>query len=96
MMKSYTLILLLALSGCATVKPVPVLPPVIIKTEYIVRIPPAELTTLPDPVPNIDIDTAMQSDVAAWLIKKEEYTKSLENRLVGISTFLNTPVQPSK
>ncbi len=45
--------------------------------------------TLPAPVPAINVDTAKQSDVAAWLLQKEAYTRSLENMLKDIATFFN-------
>lgn len=87
-MKKLIMIVAIALSGCAfdqgVVKPEPV---VVKQTTYVIRIPPAKLITLPDPVPNIDVDTAKQSDVAAWLIAKENYTKALEDMIRGIGTF---------
>lgn len=55
--------------------------------EYVIKIPPAELMTLPAPVPMIDVDNAKQSDVAKWIIEQEKRTSSLENLLRGIASF---------
>lgn len=55
--------------------------------EYVIKIPPAELMTLPAPVPMIDVDNAKQSDVAKWIIEQEKRTSSLENLLKGIASF---------
>jgi uncharacterized protein YcfL len=79
--------LILFLAGCNTVKPVPLVPQVVMQTEYIVRIPPKELTTLPIPVANIDVDKSTQKDVAAWLILKQQYEDSLKNQLIDIGSF---------
>jgi|SRR5579859_881709 len=84
-----TLALCVSLSACipARVKPVPLEKQIITQTEYVIKIPPAQLMTLPAPVAPINVDTAKQSDVAAWLLLKEQYTRSLENQLKDIATF---------
>ena len=86
-----TLALCVSLSAClpARVKPVPLEQQIVKQTEYVIKIPPAALMTLPTPVPNIDVDTAKQSDVADWLLAKEQYTRQLENMLKDIATFFN-------
>jgi hypothetical protein len=87
-MKKLILIAALVLSGCAFDKAVVKPEAVVVKeTTYVVRIPPAKLLTLPDPVPNINVDTAKQSDISAWLIAKENYTKALEDLLKGVAMF---------
>lgn len=78
------LFLALSLTGCATWCPVP---DAVVKQEYIIRIPPAETMKLPTPVPNINVDKADQGEVAKWLLKKEEYTTSLEDKLKEIAKF---------
>jgi len=84
-------ILAISIGGCTTarVKPVPLEQQVVKQTEYVIKIPPAELMTLPPAVPNINVDTSKQSDVAAWLLQKEQYTRSLENQLKDIAAFFN-------
>lgn len=84
--------MILSLSGCALfgVKPVQPEPQIVKQTEYVVRIPPKELMTLPAPVPPIDVDTAKQSDVAAWVLQKEQYSRTLENMLKDVAGFFNT------
>ena len=78
----------LFLVGCAhdvdLVKPEKV---VASRVEYIIRIPPAESLSLPKAVAKIDVDNAMQSDIAIWLTANEERTKSLEDKLISISSF---------
>ena len=77
---------LLTLGGCATDNVQPA-PRVVVETHYVVRLPPKELTTLPPKVPNIDVDKADQAQVSGWLLQKEQYTRTLENMLVGIGKF---------
>lgn len=86
MMKKLILILALALVGCASDPPKP--EQIIVKqTEYVMRIPPKELMTLPPAVEKIDIDAAKQSDIARWLIANEGRTTKLEELLKQIATF---------
>lgn len=94
-MRSSTIFLFLAatvLFGCATTKepfvPEAVEPKIITKTEYILRIPPAELLTIPPQVENIDVETATQADVAEWLVKNEQRIKQLESTIKGLGEFL--------
>jgi hypothetical protein len=81
-------ILSVSLAGC-TLLPKKVQPEQVIvkQTEYVIKLPPAELLTLPAPVAPINVDTAKQSDVAAWMLQKEQYTRSLENMLKDIASF---------
>lgn len=75
------------LAGCQTIpleKPETRLIP---QVEYVLRIPPKELLTLPPPVPNINVDEAKQSDVARWIILSEERTRQLENMLIELAVF---------
>lgn len=87
-MKKLILIAALALTGCTTLPTkVPLEKTIVTQTEYVIKIPPAALMKLPSPVPNINVDTAKQSDVAAWVLAKEQYTRELENQLEAIAQF---------
>lgn len=61
--------------------------PTVVEQQYIVRIPPADLITPPPKVEKLDVDKATQGDVSKWLLDKEAYTKSLEDKLKGIANF---------
>ena len=88
MKKLILAVILASLVGCATIPPkVPLEKQIVTQTEYVIKIPPAALMKLPPPVPNIDVDKAKQSDVAAWLLQKEQYTRELENQLKDIAQF---------
>lgn len=79
------LILSLSLTGCAHFwKPER---DVVVEQVYIIKIPPAETMKLPEAVPDIDVKKATQGDVAKWLVKKEDYTTSLEDKLKAIAKF---------
>ena len=81
----------LALGACASVPaPVTLEQQVVKQTEYVVRIPPAQLMTLPPRPADIDPDKADQAAVASWLISKEQYTVTLENQLKDIAGFFVT------
>lgn len=78
----------LVLTGCAHWEPVKPEEKVIVKQEYIIRIPPAESLTIPAKVPDIpDLDKATQGDVATWLANYEDRTKKLEAKLIEIGKF---------
>ena len=87
-MKFILVIFVALLVGCSH-NPVVVEPKTVIKTEYIVRIPPAELLTPPPDVADIDLDTALQSDVARWLNAQQDRISSFESKLKGIALFLH-------
>lgn len=95
-MKYTPLMLVVLLSGCSLFQTKPdipkqqVVPEVATKLEYVIKIPPKELVTLPDQVPAIDVDAAKQSDIAAWVIASEKRTQQLENMLIGIANFFKT------
>lgn len=74
---------MLVLSGCATIKPEPV---VVVQKEYVVRIPPANLITLPPPVPKMELKD--QGDVSKWIVLEMERMSLLENQITGIAKFL--------
>jgi hypothetical protein len=86
-------LILVSLTACKTFEPATPEQASIVRTEYIVKIPPKELLTPPPPVPNINPDTATQADVAQWLIKKDERTKKLEDMLSGIAEFFNVELR---
>jgi ABC-type hemin transport system substrate-binding protein len=88
MNKLILIVALLTLGGCASLpKKVPLEKTIVTQTEFVIKIPPAALMTLPPAVPNINVDSAKQSDVAAWLLQKEQYTRTLENQIKDIATF---------
>jgi hypothetical protein len=78
------------LSGCiATTPQLPeVETHVVEKVEYIVRVPPAELTELPPMPLKIDVDKASQATVAQWAIDSEAYMLKLRDQLILIGKFL--------
>lgn len=88
-----TIIILLgsvALFGCASKQQLPRVETKIVKqVQYVVRIPPKELTTMPPKPENIDIDSATQRDVAEWSIRNEEYINALVNGYILIAKFLS-------
>ena len=81
----------LALIGCSTTtKSIPPEKLVVKETQYIVRVPPAELMTLPAKPADVDVDKADQAAVAEWLLRKEAYTLELENMLKRLAQFFET------
>jgi hypothetical protein len=58
------------------------------RVEYVLRTPPAEFFTIPDQVKNIDLETAKQSDIARWVLATEKRVYELENKILGIASFL--------
>jgi hypothetical protein len=74
------------LVGCGS-DPVKPVPPVITQTNYVVKIPPAQLLAQPIPIPNINVDTATQADVAKWIIGVRGNELSCEAQLQGIAQF---------
>lgn len=83
---------LIFLTGCLQTAPkVPeekLEPKVVVRTEYVLRIPPVELLTAPAQVPDIDTDTALQSDIARWLNAKEDRMSEFESKFREIGIFL--------
>ena len=85
-----SIITVVVLSGCAGFNTLPeVETKYIDRVEYVVRIPPKELTTLPPLPQNINVDSASQADVAQWVLNNEDYILQLRNQLVGIGKFLD-------
>lgn len=90
----------LAVSACST----PPKPPesekpeviYITKIEYVLRIPPKELLTIPEQVKPINIDTARQSDVARWILANEERSLSLEKMIQEIGKFFKVEQEKLK
>lgn len=95
-------IILVLLSGCASMQKAPpamVLPPEIRFVEkdiYIIRQPPAELLAIPDPVQDIDLESATQRTVAEWVLKKESRTQQLEQNIKALGDFLTRPISESE
>lgn len=80
--------LALILAGCKSIPDqIPEEKRTILQKEYIVRIPPAELTTLPPKPEKIDVDKADQADAAEWATARERYILELERLLTGIGNF---------
>jgi hypothetical protein len=82
-----SILLISLLSACNSIPTVQQEHVVVKQIEYVVKIPPAELMTLPAQAEKIDIDTASQASVAQWVLASEERTRTLENMLKGIATF---------
>lgn len=87
-MKYLFIPLIFLLSACAN-KPIQPEQIVVTKTEYVMRIPPAKLTTLPDKPASINVDdpNLKQSDVSKFMKNSEDYTIQLENQLIEIAKF---------
>lgn len=87
-MKRLILLLAIVLAGC---QHVPVQPEqkVAERVEYIIKVPPADMMTLPAKPANVNVDdpNLKQSDVAHWVDGKEDYTIQLENKLIAIAKF---------
>lgn len=77
------------MTACAHDEPITVKPErvVVKEVEYVVRVPPKELLTLPPAVEKINIDEAKQSDIARWILAGEERTRLLEDILRQIGLF---------
>jgi len=43
--------------------------------------------TLPEPVAEIDVDSATQADIATWIVNNERYTNALRGKLIEIANF---------
>jgi len=76
-----------ALTGCG-INPVKPERQTVKEVSYIVAVPPKELTTLPAKVPDIDVDAADQAAAADWLLKKEKYTRDVEDLMTGMAQYL--------
>lgn len=90
-MKAILCVVSIVLAGCASTPvhvPERVETKILPRLEYVVRIPPEELAKLPEKVPNINVDTATQADVARWIIANEARTNSLENIIISIMKYL--------
>lgn len=94
-MKFSLLIVSLLLSGCFATLP-PKEPIVLEKFVYIVRVPPAETMSLPEPIAEFDVDAATQADVAEWIVKSEKYTIELRNKLIEIANFFKHEELPKQ
>lgn len=93
-MKLLPLIACLGLVGCATTRCIPPQPQIVVKTQYVTRVPPAQLLTLPAPVPPLDVSKASQADVAAWILAREKYELALKADLQGIANFFASGAAP--
>lgn len=89
-MKYLLLILALLLAGCGH-NPIKPEEKVVVKTEYVLKIPPKEMMTLPPEVQPINVQdpNLKQSDAAKWIGKNEERTNKLENMLIELAKFFN-------
>jgi len=81
------LLFAILLTGCVTTGGVKPEPQIVVKQEYIIKIPPAELLTVPPAVPDVDVDNAKQSDIARWINSIVERMDTLENQVIGIGKF---------
>lgn len=93
-MKKLILLIALTLTACATTQQPgqePVVQPTVTVTKYVIKVPPAQLMTIPPQVPPVsNIDTANQGDVAKWLTENETRTTTLENMIKSIGVFFGT------
>jgi hypothetical protein len=80
----FTAVIVLAGCGHNPVKPETL---VAKEIEYVVRIPPKELLTIPPAVADIDVDAAKQGDIAKWILANEERMRALENMIKEIGLF---------
>lgn len=63
---------------------------IVTKTEYIVRIPPAQSLTIPPKVyPPKNLDAATQRDVAHYINELDGRNTKLENQLIEIAKFFD-------
>lgn len=86
----FPILLAALLAGCGH-DPIQPEPPVVIKTQYVIKVPPAELLTIPDQVAPVQInDMTKQSDIAKWIIDSDARMTTLENQIIGIGNFLKT------
>ena len=86
-MKSLTPLLLCGvLVGCSASMPL-VEPKIVTKTEYVIRIPPAELMSLPPVVETPDPQKSTQKDVAKYVNNLEGHIATLQNKLIEIAKF---------
>lgn len=74
-------LLVLALTGCCTA---PTIPPIIVKDRFITRVLPSEHLEIPAYGPTIDVKTATQKDVAAWVVQTELRMSNMETKLKKI------------
>lgn len=80
---------LVLMVGCSTVQKLPEVEiKVVEKIEYIVKVPPEELMTLPEMPASINVDEATQATVAQWIINSEQYSLTLREKLILIGKFL--------
>jgi hypothetical protein len=79
-----------ALAGCASRATIPLEQPVVQRVEYVIKVPPQELLSIPPNVQPIDVERAKQSDVAQWIILNEQRTRKLENMLMEIAKFFKS------
>jgi hypothetical protein len=84
--------LVLILAGCATTPE----PPVVTKTEFVVRTAPGELKALPPYPAPIDPTKATQVELAQWLARNEEHIRRLERLIEALIKFYEAPVEGDK
>jgi hypothetical protein len=75
------------LSGCWSTSP-----KIIVEKEYIVRIAPQNLKTLPEYPAKLDTN-ANQIDLANWILLSEERQWQLENMISELIKFYEAPVK---
>jgi hypothetical protein len=79
-------VLCAALTACGTC-PTKVEQKVVVQTEYVIRIPPAETMTPPPAVQVPDPDKSTQKDVAKYINNLEGQITALQNKLIEIAKF---------
>ena len=92
MIKTFlALLCILCLSACGF-NPIKREPTVVNHVEYVVKIPPAQLMTIPPAVNSIDVDDPKlsQGDISKWIKLSEDRTLQLENQIIEIAKFLTS------
>ena len=86
MYKLLTILCVTGLTACQTCPPPPV-PPVIVKTEIVKVKVPEEFLIIPAAVPDIDLKTSTQKQVATWLTLMNGRTDELIKSIKAIEKY---------
>ena len=86
MKKIILLALCFSLSACFPVRPSED-KSVVTKYKYIVIDVPEQMTSIPDSVTPIDVQTATDKDAALWIINSEKRSQTMEKQLKAIRQY---------
>lgn len=93
MKKLLILTLILLLTGCSTFPTVQPEASVVVKYKYVVTEIPAELMSVPDPMYQLNLETATDKDAATWLVDSERRAKIIEERLKSIKLYQDNRIK---